>query len=113
MVYLNRRFSYVNRLCKYTNIDGSHNWSACVNEPIIQAVLLREPSVLIDLYKRFHKQTACALSSYKYHQPGPFFDLGRNCSSQPPSIIAHLRGPDFPKYKGEVLIFISWKEVAK
>jgi len=43
----------------------------------------------------------------------PFFLLKQNRSSQPPSIAAHLGGPDFSKYKGEVLIFISWKEVAK
>jgi len=99
MIHLHRWFSYVNRLCKFINTGGSHNWTACVNGALTQVVLLCEPPVLIDLHKRFLKQTAYALSWYKSPQP-PFFLLGQNYSSQPPSIAAHLGGPDFPKYKG-------------
>jgi hypothetical protein len=51
-------------------------------------------------------------SFYKYSTT-PFFLLGQNCSSQPPSIGGHVGGPKFSKYKGEVLIFISWKKGAK
>jgi hypothetical protein len=37
----------------------------------------------------------------------------QHCISQPPFIGGDFGGPDFTKYKGEVLILISWKEVAK
>jgi len=49
------------------------------------------------------------VSLYKY----PFFLLDQNSISHPPSIGSDFRGPDFSKYKGEVLISISGKEVAK
>ena len=55
--------------------------------------------MLIDLHRRFLKQTACAILSIN-NPTTPFFLLGQNCSSQPPSIEAHLGGPVFPKYKG-------------
>jgi len=49
------------------------------------------------------------LSLYKY----PFFLSDQNSISHPPSIGDDFGVPDFSKYKGEVLIFISREEVAK
>jgi hypothetical protein len=60
-------------------------------------------------HKRLAYPTACDFSGCKYH----FFLPEQHCISQPPSIGGDFGGPDFTKYKGEVLILISWKEVAK
>jgi len=49
------------------------------------------------------------VSLYKYL----FFLPDQNSISHPPSTGGDFGVPDFSKYKGEVLIFISVKEVAK
>jgi len=43
----------------------------------------------------------------------PLLPPDHNNISHPPSIGGDFGVPDFSKYKGEVLIFISGKEVAK
>jgi hypothetical protein len=57
---------------------------------------------------KMHYHT-CDFSGCKYH----FFLPEQHSISQPPSIGGDFGGPDFTKYKEEVLILISWKEVAK
>jgi len=100
----------VNRLCKSINTGGSHKKTACVNVALTQAVSLCEPPVLYDLHRRFPKQTACAILSIN---TTPSSSSGRTVGSSYIPLEHILEVQFFQNTMGEVLIFISWKEVAK
>ena len=72
------------------------------------AVGLSQPPVE-NVYTGGWLKQPLVVSLYKY----PFFLPDQNSISHPPSIRGDFGVPDFSKYKGEVLIFISGKEVAE
>jgi len=102
----------VNHLCKSINIGGSHKGTACVNGALTQAVFFYEPPVLTDLHRWFLKQITCAILSINTPQP-PSSPSGRTVARGHIPLEHILEVQFFENTRGEVLIFISWKEVAK
>jgi hypothetical protein len=90
-------------------IGSTGSWCNRTASEIPLVVVLREPPVEISFHWRFFKPTASELSVINTTRPPP----DRSCSSQPTSIGGDFGGPDFTKYKGEVLVFIFWKKVDK